>query len=240
MERGVAAGLVVVTSAGNLGQHPTTGVVGYAGITSPGNAPSAITAGSFDMHGTADRRDDTVSDFSSRGPTWYDALAKPDLVAPGHGLFAVNAGDSTLSRLSTQSAGGTAVKMFGTSMAAATTSGVVALVIEATRTAFPTAGRDLPPAAIKAVLHYTSIAVGARDAVTEADLLTGGAGALNAAGAIRLASALDPAAATGHWWLTSPVGEASSFSFVTLPWTRRIIWGDTFIWGDTVTPGPVP
>lgn len=234
VERAVAAGLVVVASAGNLGQHPTTGVVGYAGITSPGNAPSAITAGSFDMHGTADRRDDTVSAFSSRGPTWFDALAKPDLVAPGHGLFAVNAGDSTLSRLSTQSTGGTAIKMFGTSMAAATTTGVVALVIETTRTAFPTAGRALPPSAIKAVLQYTSIAVGARSADTEADLLTGGAGALNAAGALRLAATLDPAAATGSWWLTSPVDEVSSFSFVPLPWTQRIIWGDRLLLGHAV------
>ncbi len=45
VEAAVRAGIVVVTSAGNMGKNPVTGQVGYAGISSPGNAPSAITAG---------------------------------------------------------------------------------------------------------------------------------------------------------------------------------------------------
>ena len=52
----------------------------------------------MDMHNTADRSDDTVTPYSSRGPAWYSGLAKPDLVAPGHRLVAVGAygGSSTL------------------------------------------------------------------------------------------------------------------------------------------------
>ena len=96
VEAAVASGIVVVASAGNIGINPETGEPGYAGITSPGNAPGAITVGALDLHYTATRFDDTVGPFSSRGPTWYDAYAKPDLVAPGLQLAAVAARMSTL------------------------------------------------------------------------------------------------------------------------------------------------
>jgi len=46
-----------------------TGEVGYAGITSPGNAPSAITVDAVDTKNTVTRSDDEVAPFSSRGPT---------------------------------------------------------------------------------------------------------------------------------------------------------------------------
>ena len=66
----VQAGIVVVAAAGNdgvaaNGQH----VLG--GINSPGNSPRAITVGSLNTWGTAKRTDDTVTTYSSRGPTRY-------------------------------------------------------------------------------------------------------------------------------------------------------------------------
>ena len=91
VEDAVRAGIVVVTSAGNYGINQETGDVGYAGITSPGNAPSAITIGALDTQQTAEHSDDTVAPYSSRGPAWYSGLAKPDLVAPGSRLVAVGA-----------------------------------------------------------------------------------------------------------------------------------------------------
>ena len=94
VEDAVRSGMVVVASAGNYGLNQETGEVGYAGIASPGNAPSAITVGAVNMHDTADRGDDTVAPYSSRGPAWYSGLAKPDLVAPGHRLVAVGAYNS--------------------------------------------------------------------------------------------------------------------------------------------------
>jgi serine protease AprX len=92
------AGIIVVCSAGNNGR--TDEIVGhdasgdpiyrqlYGAVNSPGNSPYAITVGATDTHATARRSDDTVAQFSSRGPTRFDHLPKPDLVAPGRRLVA--------------------------------------------------------------------------------------------------------------------------------------------------------
>ena len=60
VEAAVRSGLIVVVSAGNFGCLPQTTRCGYAGITSPGNAPSAITVGSLDTRNTTSRLDDAV------------------------------------------------------------------------------------------------------------------------------------------------------------------------------------
>ena len=96
IEKASRAGLVVVAAGGNFGLNPTTGQPGYAGITSPGNAPSAITVGALQTQGTVTRSDDRVAPFSSRGPSWYDAYAKPDVLAPGDRLVSDAAPGSTL------------------------------------------------------------------------------------------------------------------------------------------------
>ena len=71
VERAVAAGLVVVASAGNFGKtEEGTPVIG--GVTSPGNTPSALTVGAINTFDTAIRSDDEVTSYSSRGPTAYD------------------------------------------------------------------------------------------------------------------------------------------------------------------------
>ena len=91
VERAVRAGMAVIVSAGNHGRNMVTGQVGFGGITSPGNAPSAITVGSVDFKGTQSLLDDDVAPYSSRGPTWYDGLAKPDVVVAGHRLAGLTA-----------------------------------------------------------------------------------------------------------------------------------------------------
>ena len=98
VEAAVRSGLIVVVSAGNFGCLPQTTRCGYAGITSPGNAPSAITVGSLDTRNTTSRVDDGIPSYSSRGPSWYDGYAKPDLVAPGHRLVSTIGPYSTLGR----------------------------------------------------------------------------------------------------------------------------------------------
>src|SRR5256885_931984 len=98
VEQAVRAGIVVVSSAGNLGR--TDVILGYnkdgspiyqmayGAVGSPGNSPYVITVGATDSHNTVRRSDDTVASFSSKGPTQFDHLAKPDIVAPGRRVVA--------------------------------------------------------------------------------------------------------------------------------------------------------
>jgi len=140
VERAVRAGIIVVVSAGNVGVDPASGRAGYGGITSPGNAPSAITVGALDINRTEGRGDDFVQTYSSRGPTWYDAFSKPDLVAPGHRLVGSAAQKALLymayPELRVAAAGekdkhASYLRLSGTSMAAAVTTGVIAAGLDA-------------------------------------------------------------------------------------------------------------
>jgi subtilisin family serine protease len=141
VERATRAGMAVIVSAGNHGVNPTTGEIGYGGITSPGNAPSAITVGALDFGGTQTLADDFVAPYSSRGPTWYDAMAKPDVVVAGHRLAGLTGKSTSLSQNYAASvtpmpgAGHNFLTLSGTSMAAAVTSGVAAQVLKTARLA---------------------------------------------------------------------------------------------------------
>lgn len=102
-------GLTVVISAGNEGPDPGT-------VASPGNAPDAITVGALDDGGTETTDDDWPAYFSSCGPTKFDHLEKPDIMAPGVDIISCS-----------NDAEGY-VKMSGTSMAAPFAAGVAALM----------------------------------------------------------------------------------------------------------------
>ncbi len=246
VQEATAAGILVVTSAGNYGVNPLTGLPGYGGISVPGNSPSALTVGSERTEGTRRHSDDTVGTYSSRGPTWFDGYAKPDIVAPGHRLIAPAALGSALvltyptqvvkSVLSLLTSGSSNyLVLSGTSMAAAVTSGVAALVIEANRSAFP-AYADRPgltPNAIKAILQYTAVEVRDENGV-EYDALTVGAGALNALGAVKLAKAIDTGLPVGSYWLAGSVTPFDTIAQEVLPWSQNVIWGDNVVWGDAV------
>ena len=204
VERASAAGLVVVVSAGNNGERPGTGLPGYGGITSPANAPSAITVGAIDTRGTPERADDGVQVFSSRGPSWVDGYAKPDVVAPGYRMVGSAATKSTLflGNPSLRVAGNSTaspeyLRLSGTSMSAAVTTGIVAVMMEARAAKYPT--RPLTPNLVKAVLQHTAIPV------PGAQVLEQGAGSINPLGAIRLLEAINPSASLGSYWLTNPV-----------------------------------
>ena len=67
-ERAVAAGMVVVASAGNSGKDADGHTV-LGSISTPGNAPGVITVGALNTWNTVSRGDDTVTTYSSRGPT---------------------------------------------------------------------------------------------------------------------------------------------------------------------------
>jgi len=162
VERASRAGVIVVAAAGNYGKNPKTGEVGYAGITSPGNAPSAITAGALRIEDTVSRSDDSIPDYSSRGPTWYDGFAKPDFVAPGHNIIAVAAKQGTLYKTYPQLKADNSnyMRLSGTSMATAVTTGVIAQMLEANRYTnnYPY-HPSLTPNAVKAMLQYSAFPV---------------------------------------------------------------------------------
>ena len=70
----VNAGMVVLAAAGNNGKDGEGNKI-YGQIHAPGNEPSAITIGASNSFGTVVRGDDTVTTYSSRGPTrsyWTD------------------------------------------------------------------------------------------------------------------------------------------------------------------------
>lgn len=71
-----------VVSAGNEGPGSST-------IGAPGSADGALTVGAVD-------RDESLADFSSRGPRIGDLAVKPDLTAPGVGIVAARAAGTSL------------------------------------------------------------------------------------------------------------------------------------------------
>jgi serine protease AprX len=234
VERAVHAGIVVVTAAGNVGLD-SEGDVGYSGITSPGNAPSAITVGAVDTNNTLSISDDVVAAFSSRGPTWFDGFAKPDLVAPGVGLISDAPRFSSLFmgfpqlRQSSSRGGGDFSKLSGTSMAAAVTSGVASLVLQASRAANQEAAA-LTPNALKAVLQYTAFQL--KDSEGNAyDTLTQGTGEINARGAIDMALAINTDMPVGSPWLRVTPPPVTLLGGAMNPWSQALTWDDNIVWG---------
>ena len=136
-KRAVDAGIVVVSAAGNLGKN-AQGELQYGGIGAPGNAPWVITVGASSHNGTTDRSDDTIANFSSRGPSAIDFQAKPDLVAPGVGIESIAEAGSTLwNTKPTMRLWGTRptatepyLSLSGTSMAAPVVSSTIALMLQ--------------------------------------------------------------------------------------------------------------
>ncbi len=225
--RAVAAGIVVVTAAGNNGRS-VQGIPQYAGVTSPGNAPWVLTVGASSHMGTIDRSDDTMAAFSSRGPGAIDHGAKPDLVAPGVGIESLSNPASLLYSIdapyllsgTVQTSYLPYLSLTGTSMAAPVVAGSVALMLQA--------NPSLTPNLVKAILQYTA------QIYDGYDVLTQGAGFLNTKGAVELAMYL---------------GDPSDVPYpATADWSQRIIWGnhaasggwftsDATAWDTSVTWG---
>ena len=90
------AGIVVVVAAGNQGRNDSAGTEGYGTIAVPGNDPYAITVGALKTAGTPTRSDDTIASYSSKGPTAYDYVVKPDIVAPGNQVISTLAPNASL------------------------------------------------------------------------------------------------------------------------------------------------
>ena len=229
VERAVRAGIAVVAAAGNYGRT-ADGKTIFGGITSPANSPFAIAVGAIDTHATADRSDDTVAAYSSKGPTRYDLIVKPDLAAPGSHIVSAEAASSLLATKYADhhiSGRGTtaAMQLSGTSMAAGVISGAVALLVDE--------HERLKPAEAKAILQVTSTFM------RSVGLVGAGAGSVNVGAAAHFTSTtLSRHSSHGY--------DSHSASGLVLAYTLNpvqsqdagrpsIIWGsngDSIIWGS--------
>jgi serine protease AprX len=225
----VARGIVVVASAGNLGVDPTDGLPGYGGITSPANGARVIAVGAVNDQGTNVRSDDAVADYSSRGPSRFDLIVKPDLVASGHRVVSLAAPGSYLYESYPQlhvTAGSEAAASYmilsGTSMAAPLVSGTAALMLDA--------NPRLSAGTVRAVLEFTA------QHLPNTTLLAQGAGQLNALGAVRLARVIKPRVERGGIWLKSLRGVPAAYDMLhgePVAWGKNIVWGQRVLLGDS-------
>jgi serine protease AprX len=176
----VHAGITVVAAAGNDG-IAANGAHILGGINSPGNSPLAITVGSINTWGTVKRNDDTVTTYSSRGPTRFDGAVKPDVAAPGNKIVSLEASGSYVSGaypyLHRAGDGTNAyMQLSGSSMAAPIVSGGVALLLQGSA--------GMTPAQVKMALQ------GGATYMPDAGLMGAGAGSVNFMASRRLTTTL--------------------------------------------------
>ncbi len=219
------AGMVVVVSAGNYGRD------GFGTITSPGNSRKVITVGSITDNGTGtDFTDDYVSTYSSKGPTLYDRVVKPDLLAPGNRVVAAMAGEAKMmvdfperiADCGDVTCAEEYLELSGTSMAAAMVSGAAIRMISREP--------SLNPASVKARL------------MKSARKLSGLAPYEAGAGVLDITAALD---ATGTLTAApSPTMTRSEEGEVVLMEDPAKLWGDSqwaagyiytdgYVWSDS-------
>jgi serine protease AprX len=201
VERAWAAGITVVVSAGNRGPGPGT-------IAKPGDDPYVITVGAADLNQTADRWDDEVAPFSSRGPT-QDGFEKPNLVAPGTTIVAARDAGGAIDHLHPEAVVDESYfKGTGTSQAGAIVSGVVALMYQA--------NPGLAPKSVKGILMGTAFR-------TSAYRVGGGEGLVDATGAVLAATS----------WVANPnLGLVRSTGLGSLEGSRGRFHVETDLDGD--------
>src|SRR5205807_6248634 len=123
VEKAWASGITVVVSAGNSGP-------GNGTVLSPGDDPLVITVGAVDDGGHTNPNTDSMTTFSSVGPTNPDGWFKPDLVTSGRSVISLRDPGSTIDTQypSARVASGNFVGS-GTSFSAAVVSGAAALLL---------------------------------------------------------------------------------------------------------------
>jgi serine protease AprX len=130
------AGIVVVVAAGNYGRTTVDGIDGYGTVTAPGNDPFVITVGAMNSNGSSSQSAETMTTYTSKGPTMFDHVVKPDIMAPGNSIVSLVAQGATLEAdYPAQLVNGNNglpdyFTLSGTSMATPVVSGAAALILQ--------------------------------------------------------------------------------------------------------------
>jgi serine protease AprX len=243
------AGIVVVVAAGNYGRLSVNGSNGYGTVTAPGNDPYVLTVGATKSNGSSTVSAQTLASYSSKGPTTYDHVVKPDLVAPGNDVVSLSAPGATLeAEFPAELATGTDGKndyftLSGTSMATPAVAGAAALLLQEQSTLTPDQVKArLMKTAYKMGLNSTSAWVPhlSQTFTSFYDLFSVGSGLMNLQAAI---SNTDLAPATVGSALSPSVSYNSNNGAVALVYGNSVlapasvVWGSSVVWGTSVVWG---
>ena len=251
------AGIVVVVAAGNYGRLSVNNSNGFGTITAPGNDPYVLTVGAMKSNGSTSPSSETKASYSSKGPTTYDHVVKPDIMAPGNDIVSLSAPGANLEssypgELVTGNDGNNDYfTLSGTSMATPVVAGAVALLLQE--------NSALTPDQVKARLMKTAYKVFPNSTVAWVphlsqnftdfyDLFSVGSGLLNMQSAIAntdlapatVGAALSPSAvvnqSTGN---VSLVYGNSSVSAGSVVWGSSSVWGTSVVWGANISGSSV-
>jgi serine protease AprX len=243
------AGILVVVASGNYGRLSVDGSNGYGTVTAPGNDPMVLTVGAMKTMNTGSRTDDQIASYSSKGPTTFDHVVKPDLVAPGNNVVSVIDHGSTLeakypqNKRSGTSYGRPYFMLSGTSMATPVVAGAAALLLQQ--------NPSMKPDQVKARLMKTAyktfptstVSVDTTTGQTFTsfyDVFTVGAGYLDVAAALNntdLAPAAAGSAVSPSAVYNPLTGTVSIVNGSSVVWGTSVVWGSSVVWGNSVVWG---
>jgi serine protease AprX len=252
------AGIVVVVAAGNSGRDTSLGTQGYATIGAPGNDPYVITVGATNLHGSFSQSSQTITSYSSKGPTLIDHVVKPDLAAPGNRVVSLLAPDSTLvgtypsldmypcNSTATQCNGSYGAAQYfrlsGTSMATPVVSGVAALLLQQNPSLTPDQVKArLMKTAWKGYGHYISEtdSYGINHSLQH-DVFAIGAGFVDAEAAVSdtdLAPATLGSAKSPMVHYDPLTGTVYLVADPNSVWNSSVVWGTSVVWGASIFNG---
>jgi serine protease AprX len=252
------SGIVVVVAAGNYGRLSVYGSTGYGTVTAPGNDPFVLTVGATKSNGSTSASAETLASFSSKGPTTYDHIAKPDMVAPGNDIVSLSAPGATLEALypleqvSGSDGNNDYFTLSGTSMATPAVVGAAALLLQEQST--------LTPDQVKARLMQTATKMNVFGLVSTSayvphlsqnftsfyDLFSVGSGLLNVQSATtsnalapaNVGAALSPTVVYNYQNGTVSLAYGNTtVAPNSVVWGTSVVWGASVVWGTSTVSG---